>query len=111
MAAISRLPAALRCCGTSSKLCSFVETEFEVRALSGWRSHRPGASHERLYCAARPPVTCSAVNGERIFAQVDGELAGRLPLAAELIPDALTLLVPPTYLAKEQSLIDVPACA
>jgi diacylglycerol kinase family enzyme len=54
---------------------------------------------------------CSSVAGDRIFAQLDGELAGQLPLTAELIPDALTLFVPPAYLAKEQALTDVPACA
>lgn len=31
-----------------------------------------------------------------IHVQVDGELAGRLPLEFEIVPDALSLLVPPT---------------
>lgn len=34
----------------------------------------------------------------RIYIQVDGENAGRLPAAISLVPDALTLLVPPAYL-------------
>jgi diacylglycerol kinase family enzyme len=33
---------------------------------------------------------------EEIFLQVDGELAGQLPCAIEIVPDALTLLVPDT---------------
>jgi diacylglycerol kinase (ATP) len=36
--------------------------------------------------------------GRRIHIQVDGEYAGRLPATIELVPDALTLLVPPDYL-------------
>jgi diacylglycerol kinase family enzyme len=42
---------------------------------------------------------------------MDGELAGTLPVTAELVPDALTLLVPSAYLTREQSFISVPACA
>lgn len=33
---------------------------------------------------------------EPIFVQVDGELAGRLPATVEIVPDALTLLMPAT---------------
>jgi YegS/Rv2252/BmrU family lipid kinase len=56
-------------------------------------------------------VTCHHPTGQNIFVQVDGELAGQLPMTAEIIPDALTLLVPVEYLTKEQSLVEVPACA
>lgn len=41
---------------------------------------------------------------ENIYVQVDGELAGRLPISAEVVPGALTLLMPPEYLAREQRL-------
>jgi len=34
---------------------------------------------------------------QRIYVQVDGEYAGRLPATVELEPDAVTLLVPPEY--------------
>jgi diacylglycerol kinase (ATP) len=34
----------------------------------------------------------------RVYIQVDGENAGRLPATVSLVPDALTLLVPPRYL-------------
>ncbi len=56
-------------------------------------------------------VTCQALNGEGIFTQVDGELAGKLPIAAEIVPDALTLLLPAAFVAKEKSAIDIRACA
>ena len=29
--------------------------------------------------------------------QIDGEYAGRLPASLEMVPDALTLLIPPNY--------------
>ncbi len=34
---------------------------------------------------------------ERVFLQIDGEFAGRLPAEIRIVPDALTLLVPPEY--------------
>jgi diacylglycerol kinase family enzyme len=34
--------------------------------------------------------------------QVDGEDAGFLPVTVEIVPDALTILLPPAYLAKER---------
>lgn len=100
---------------------SLLRNEFEIVLFRGKQSLKYvpylvgvaiGQAHRMSgYTALRGrSVTCSAVGGERIFAQLDGELAGQLPLAAEIIPDALTLLVPPVYLAKEQALLDVPAC-
>ena len=56
-------------------------------------------------------VTCRASNGEGIFTQIDGELAGKLPISAEIVPDALTLLLPASFVAKEKSAIDIRACA
>ncbi len=56
-------------------------------------------------------VTCRALNGESIFTQVDGELAGKLPISAEIVPDALTLLLPASFVAKEKSSLDIRACA
>ena len=56
-------------------------------------------------------VICQRPSGEPVYVQVDGELAGMLPVTAEIIPDALTLLVPPQYYAREQSLATVPICA
>lgn len=56
-------------------------------------------------------VSCTPPEGSKVFAQVDGELAGSLPMSVDIVPDALTLLIPPDYLAREQSFIAVPACA
>ncbi len=57
-------------------------------------------------------VTCQTSSGEPVYAQVDGELAGPLPLTTEILPDALTLLVPPWYLAREKTLAEsIPVCA
>jgi diacylglycerol kinase family enzyme len=47
----------------------------------------------------------------QVFVQVDGELAGTLSMSADIVPDALTLLVPPQFVAREQSLIAEPVCA
>jgi YegS/Rv2252/BmrU family lipid kinase len=41
-------------------------------------------------------LTCSSTNGSTIYAQVDGEPIGTLPLHFRIVPDALTLVVPAT---------------
>ena len=53
-------------------------------------------------------VTCHA-SPDDIYVQVDGELSGKLPFTAEIVPNAVTLLVPQAYLAREQSLSAMPA--
>jgi diacylglycerol kinase (ATP) len=40
--------------------------------------------------------------GPDVWVQVDGELAGKLPVSLDLLPGALTMLLPPAYLAREQ---------
>ena len=47
--------------------------------------------------------------GHEIHVQIDGELAGHAPAAVDLVPDALTLLVPSDYLARERALVASPA--
>jgi len=41
-------------------------------------------------------VECSTCNGsaERVLVEADGEMLGRLPARIEIVPDALTLLIP-----------------
>jgi diacylglycerol kinase (ATP) len=56
-------------------------------------------------------VTCHAPQGEGVFAQIDGELVGKLPMSAEIVPDALTLLLPAAYVTKEQAAMEIRACA
>jgi diacylglycerol kinase (ATP) len=42
-------------------------------------------------------VTLSAPPGSRVYVQIDGEFAGHLPAEVSIVPDALTLLMPPEY--------------
>jgi diacylglycerol kinase (ATP) len=42
-------------------------------------------------------VSVSGPDGARIYVQVDGEFAGSLPAEIRIVPDALTLLIPPEY--------------
>ncbi len=57
-------------------------------------------------------VSCQGSTGEPVYVQVDGELAGRLPVTTEIIPGALTLLVPPEYHARELAFAaSIPVCA
>ncbi|MGO9777697.1 MAG: diacylglycerol/lipid kinase family protein [Terracidiphilus sp.] len=43
-------------------------------------------------------VECRSRNGSsaRIFAEADGEILGHLPVRIEIVPDAVTLLIPPS---------------
>ena len=43
----------------------------------------------------RANLTCPG--DPRVYMQIDGEFAGRLPAEIRIVPDALTLLVPPEY--------------
>jgi diacylglycerol kinase family enzyme len=45
-------------------------------------------------------VECRPRNGSstRVFAEADGELLGNLPVRLEIVPDAVTLLIPPNAL-------------
>jgi diacylglycerol kinase (ATP) len=56
-------------------------------------------------------VTCKSSPGNPIFVQVDGELAGNLPLTAETTPNTLKLLVPAEYERREASRSDLQVCA
>ncbi len=56
-------------------------------------------------------VTCLPPQNQQIYAQIDGEFAGKLPMTAEIVPNALTLLLPSDYLARERSRISVAAYA
>ena len=41
--------------------------------------------------------------GPQIYIQVDGEYAGHLPASVEIVPDALTLLIPEPYIRKSRA--------
>jgi diacylglycerol kinase family enzyme len=42
-------------------------------------------------------VRLSSPQDQRMYVQIDGEFAGHLPVEVGIVPDALTLLVPPGY--------------
>jgi len=64
-----------------------------VRRLSGVR----GISLVRSGCVSMPGTA-----GNRVYVQVDGEYAGHIPANVEIVPDALTLLIPESYIRKNQ---------
>lgn len=39
-------------------------------------------------------ISCEVAGAEEIFAQLDGEAAGKLPMEFSIVPDALTLVIP-----------------
>lgn len=47
-------------------------------------------------------VLLSAPDDDRIYTQLDGESAGRLPVSLEIVPDSLTLLMPPKFIASRR---------
>jgi len=51
-----------------------------------------GAAVPRADC-----VSLSDPQDRRVYVQIDGEFAGRLPAEIRMVPDALTLMVPPGY--------------
>jgi YegS/Rv2252/BmrU family lipid kinase len=101
---------------------SLLRNEFEVvlfRGTIGMRYlpyllgvvlHRTGRTKGCSVLRGRS-VACASLSDGAINFQVDGEFGGKLPVSAEIVPDALTLLVPSDYLAREQALVAVPACA
>jgi diacylglycerol kinase family enzyme len=42
-------------------------------------------------------LTMTGPEDSRTYVQIDGEFAGRLPAEVRIVPDALTLLIPPEY--------------
>ncbi len=54
-------------------------------------------------------VSFSCPEDSRIHLQVDGEYAGRLPATVEIVPSALTLLVPPTFRDRRPASVEDPA--
>lgn len=65
----------------------------QVRALEKFRAVRFLRARQVRACL---PAGRAEPGGRRIHVQVDGELAGQLPMEFVVVPDALSLLVPPT---------------
>jgi diacylglycerol kinase (ATP) len=89
-----------------------IDDEFEVVLFEGDRATRylkylTGVAANRLsgmggvtILRARE-VTIRAASGDRVYIQIDGEYAGRLPGKVEIVPDALTLLTPASYMENQ----------
>ena len=93
---------------------SLLDDQFEVVLFEGHNSFRfltylarvaarklagvPGISVIRTAGVCMP---CGI--GSRVYIQVDGEYAGHLPASVEIVPDALTLLIPPVYIRKSRN--------
>jgi len=68
---------------------------YVFRGMLGLSNGVPG-----IELAHADQVTVRNVTGEKpedIFAEVDGELLGRLPITLSMVPDALTVLVPKNH--------------
>lgn len=83
------------------------KNEFEVAVLTTrsamrYLSYLPKLWTDRLrrergvYFWMTDQLRCEPINGETVYAQVDGEPLGRLPAEFRVVPDALTLVVPHT---------------
>lgn len=101
---------------------SLLSDDFEVVLFRGTMSVRYlpyllgvalGRAHQMQGCTVTRgcSVICNPPAGDEIFVQIDGELAGRLPITTDIVRNALTLLMPPDYLVRERSIAAVPACA
>jgi YegS/Rv2252/BmrU family lipid kinase len=87
---------------------SLLEDNFEIVLFSGENSFRYlkymlGVVTRRLQnmqgvtiLRARK-ISCRAPEDQSVYVQVDGEYAGRLPSTLEIIPNALTLLIPSDF--------------
>ena len=87
---------------------SLLEDDFEFVLFSGESSFRYlkymlGVVTKRLEgmrgvtILRSRQISCRGPEDRRVYIQVDGEYAGRLPATLEIIPNALTLLVPPDF--------------
>lgn len=77
-----------------------------VGMMFGQVTRLPGV---RSLAASR--VTCEPLNAGPVPLQVDGEYCGRLPVSIEIVPEALTLLLPLRFLEREQAYLAAPATA
>lgn len=101
---------------------SLLREEFEVVLFRGTVSlqYLPYLAGVALKCAEKMKgvtflrgrsISCQIPDGARIYAQIDGELAGTLPMTAKFMPGALSLAAPASYWIKERSRMAVPAVA
>ena len=72
---------------------------FRFMAAVWFRRHTYSNTIELVDCSC---VECHDLeaSAERIFVEADGELLGTLPVRMEVVPQALTLLVPPGHISR-----------
>lgn len=63
---------------------------------------RRAAGMSGIHVIQSTRIDLEPVNGQRVHIQLDGEDCGSLPVRLEYVPDALTLLLPAEFLAKER---------
>jgi YegS/Rv2252/BmrU family lipid kinase len=87
---------------------NIMDDEFELVLLEGRNTLRyvkyfagmllntlPGMNGATVVRSGRVTVCCP--DGPPVYIQIDGESAGHLPAEIRMVPDALTLLIPPEY--------------
>ena len=93
---------------------SLLDDQFEVVLFEGRKAARylkyfvgvaarrlAGMEGVTLLRAGRVDLCCP--ESRKVYVQVDGEYAGRLPATIEIVPDALTLLLPRDYVRSRAS--------
>ena len=73
--------------------------------VSGRAGGMKGVTVTRANC-----ISFQCPSDNRVYTQVDGELACRLPVHIEIVPDAITMLVPAAYFEREQRLHQAAVC-
>ena len=97
-------------CGASLLRDDFELVLFEGSSAFGYLRYLLGVALKRVDrvrgCTVlrATSATFEAASDPAVYTQIDGELACRLPVKIDVEPRALTLLVPPAYLAREQKL-------
>ena len=80
--------------------CCLFEGQNPVRYLRyalGILTHTHGRLHDVRFLRGSRICLTSEHPGTAICFEVDGELAGRIPVTFEVVPDALTILVPDSF--------------
>ena len=92
---------------------SLLRTDFEVLAFEGSSSigylrYLAGVVLGRVDklrgCSVwhSTSIRLNSTSDQRILTQIDGELACSLPVRLDIVPEAITLLVPPSYFERER---------
>ena len=103
--------------GASLLRSDFEVVLFEGKTSVGYMRYLAGVAVGRLHrlrgCTVvrATSLTCESPTDPAVYSQIDGELACRLPVTLQAVPEALTLLVPSQFLAREQALRQVAVCA